>query len=273
MLPLKLLLLCNSLFVCLFANHEPKIGRISGVAKTRATDSFSAVPFYSRRFFEMSGIEFKPIVPKSVPTARSAKTSESGKRAVRSWIDIWWKSFRNINETKLVGIRSFRQCAEWSCKSHFVLSLVSVSLRCFLWNQVGRAPSVFRLVSFYSPAKPVRRSRASLDSWISRIPVDLRVVFEAGNFRHDGKLLTAGDEKGNIKLFDVETKTMLRQAQPHSSAVHAVDFFSTTQLLSGSDDKTICLYDIPTNMVINTYAGHTVRRSIMRIISRTTYAR
>lgn len=52
---------------------------------------------------------------------------------------------------------------------------------------------------------------------------------------------------------------MLRQAQPHSSAVHAVEFFSTTQLLSGSDDKTICLYDIPTNMVINTYAGHTVR--------------
>lgn len=38
-----------------------------------------------------------------------------------------------------------------------------------------------------------------------------------GNFRRDGKLLTAGDEKGNIKLFDVETKTMLRQAQPHSS--------------------------------------------------------
>lgn len=38
-----------------------------------------------------------------------------------------------------------------------------------------------------------------------------------GNFRGDGKLLTAGDEKGNIKVFDVETKTMLRQNQPHSS--------------------------------------------------------
>ena len=39
----------------------------------------------------------------------------------------------------------------------------------------------------------------------------------SGNFRRDGKLLTAGDEKGTVKLFDVETKTMLRQAQPHSS--------------------------------------------------------
>lgn len=89
----------------------------------------------------------------------------------------------------------------------------------------------------------------------------------SGNFRHDGKLLTAGDEKGNIKLFDVETKTMLRQAQPHSSAVHAVDFFSTTQLLSGSDDKTICLYDIPTNMVINTYAGHTDYVRALSVVS------
>lgn len=39
----------------------------------------------------------------------------------------------------------------------------------------------------------------------------------SGNFRPDGKLLVAGDEKGNVKLFDVETKTMLRQAQPHSA--------------------------------------------------------
>jgi hypothetical protein len=40
----------------------------------------------------------------------------------------------------------------------------------------------------------------------------------------DGKLLTAGDEKGNVKLFDVETKTMLRQTQPHSS--YFLSFFS-----------------------------------------------
>ncbi|KNB41538.1 u3 small nucleolar RNA-associated hypothetical protein [Blastocystis sp. subtype 4] len=74
---------------------------------------------------------------------------------------------------------------------------------------------------------------------------------------YSGILLTAGDEKGNIKVFDVETKTMLRQNQPHSSAVHCVDFHSATQLVSGSDDKTLCLYDIPTNMVVNTYQGHT----------------
>lgn len=42
-------------------------------------------------------------------------------------------------------------------------------------------------------------------------------------------------------------------------AVHCVDFHSATQLVSGSDDKTLCLYDIPTNMVVNTYQGHTVR--------------
>lgn len=37
-----------------------------------------------------------------------------------------------------------------------------------------------------------------------------------------------------------------------------MNFLSTTQLISGSDDKTVCLYDIPTNMVVNTYNGHTV---------------
>ena len=98
---------------------------------------------------------------------------------------------------------------------------------------------------------------------------NLWCLWFVGNFRRDGKLLTAGDEKGNVKLFDVENKTMLRQIQPHSasillvliysySAVHAVDFLSTTELVSGSDDKLICLYDIPTNMVVNTYKGHTV---------------
>ena len=100
------------------------------------------------------------------------------------------------------------------------------------------------------------------------IPVITPIPSYLGNFRRDGKLLTAGDEKGTVKLFDVETKTMLRQAQPHSSysftflltlsAVHAINFLSMTELVSGSDDKTICLYDIPTNMVVNTYKGHTV---------------
>ena len=90
----------------------------------------------------------------------------------------------------------------------------------------------------------------------------------SGTFRQDGKLLVAGDEKGNIKLFDVESKTLLRETRPHSALVawrwfhcsgtHAVNFLSMTQLVSASDDKTLCLYDIPTNTVVNTYRGHTV---------------
>ena len=90
----------------------------------------------------------------------------------------------------------------------------------------------------------------------------------SGTFRQDGKLLVAGDEKGNIKLFDVESKTLLRETRPHSafvawrcvhrSGTHAVNFLSMTQLVSTSDDKTLCLYDIPTNTVVNTYHGHTV---------------
>ena len=171
---------------------------------------------------------------------------------------MFWKSFRSINETKLVGLGRIAQCAERPCESHFFLAGGAPPFRGFLGDEVGGAPPAFRVVWSFSPARRGRRSRASRGSWTSRTRVGSGAACDAGNFRHDGKLLTAGDEKGNVKLFDVETKTMLRQAQPHSSAVHAVEFFSTTQLLSGSDDKTICLYDIPTNMVVNTYAGHSV---------------
>ena len=65
--------------------------------------------------------------------------------------------------------------------------------------------------------KHVKKSKAFHVSLILPIRVFIFFICQVGNFRRDGKLLTAGDEKGTVKLFDVETKTMLRQAQPHSS--------------------------------------------------------
>lgn len=165
----------------------------------------------------MQGIEYKKVGAKRVPTPRSASTPENA----------YWRGFRNINEVKLNGP-----------VNHIDFSPV--------------APYHFAVSSGTNVVLYSGETRQKIKSF-SRF---LDIAY-SGNFRHDGKLLTAGDEKGNIKVFDVETKTMLRQSQPHSAAVHCVDFQSSTQLLSGSDDKSICLYDIPTNTVVNTYHGHT----------------
>ena len=41
----------------------------------------------------------------------------------------------------------------------------------------------------------------------------------SGVYRQDGKLLLAGDKSGNLKIFDIKTKSMLRTIRGHKSAV------------------------------------------------------
>ena len=62
----------------------------------------------------------------------------------------------------------------------------------------------------------------------------------SGNFRKDGKLIVAGDKGGHLKVFDTQSKAMLRQIRAHTAAVRSV-IWSTDGLhmISGSDDKKV----------------------------------
>lgn len=78
-----------------------------------------------------------------------------------------------------------------------------------------------------------------------------------GSFRSDGKLLCAGSEEKNVKLFDVSSKSLLRLFKGHGAPVHKTFFlFNKPQIASFSDDKLVKIWDIPTEKQLICYSGH-----------------
>ncbi|KAM4808905.1 U3 small nucleolar RNA-associated protein 15 homolog [Rhinophrynus dorsalis] len=79
-----------------------------------------------------------------------------------------------------------------------------------------------------------------------------------GTYRGDGKLLAAGCEDSVVQLFDINGKAALRQFHGHNKAVHFVDFTSDKyRIVSGSDDYSSKLWDIPNGTELTTYKEHT----------------
>lgn len=77
-------------------------------------------------------------------------------------------------------------------------------------------------------------------------------------FRKDGQLLVAGDEDANVRLFDTNTKTILRVFKGHSAPVHRTFFTNDMrQICSFSDDKSSILWDIATEKSVNSFREHT----------------
>lgn len=78
-----------------------------------------------------------------------------------------------------------------------------------------------------------------------------------GSFRSDGKLLCAGGEEAVIRLFDINTKSLLRIFSGHKAAVHRT-FFTADNLhiASFSDDKTMIVWDIATEKQVISFNEH-----------------
>lgn len=69
----------------------------------------------------------------------------------------------------------------------------------------------------------------------------------SGRFRRDGKLIVAGDKAGFIKVFDVKTKSCLRNIKGHNSAVRATAWtLDNLFMVSGSDDYSVKRWDLGT---------------------------
>lgn len=57
-------------------------------------------------------------------------------------------------------------------------------------------------------------------------------------FRKDGQLVVAGDEEANVKLFDFNSRTILRAFKGHKAPVHRTFFTNDMhKIASFSDDK------------------------------------
>lgn len=70
----------------------------------------------------------------------------------------------------------------------------------------------------------------------------------SGRYRHDGRLVAAGGEEGVVRTFEAASGTAMRTLKGHSAPVHAVRWApGGMHLFSGSDDKTIRMFDVPTS--------------------------
>ncbi|XP_076312441.1 U3 small nucleolar RNA-associated protein 15 homolog [Tachypleus tridentatus] len=111
---------------------------------------------------------------------------------------------------------------------------------------------------------------SSMNAQINRTLSRFRQRAFGGKFRRDGRLLIAGDEEGDVRLFDIQTKSLLRIFKGHKGPVHRCFFGSSeTQIVSFSDDMSVCLWDIPSESRLQCIQEHKdyVRAGGMSLLS------
>jgi U3 small nucleolar RNA-associated protein 15 len=71
--------------------------------------------------------------------------------------------------------------------------------------------------------------------------------------------MVAGDESGKIQVFDVNSRAILKTWDEHKQPVWTTKFSPTepTTLMSASDDRTVRLWDLPSQQSTTTFIGHT----------------
>ncbi|KAH8671076.1 WD40-repeat-containing domain protein [Xylariales sp. PMI_506] len=83
-------------------------------------------------------------------------------------------------------------------------------------------------------------------------------IARSGDVRRDGKILVAGDDTGKVQVFDVNSRAILKTWTSHKQPVWKTQFspVDLTTLMSASDDKTVRLWDLPSNESTSTFVGH-----------------
>lgn len=83
-------------------------------------------------------------------------------------------------------------------------------------------------------------------------------VARSAHFRSDARLLVAGEDTGNVQVFDTNSRTILRTFHGHQLPVHVSKFsINPTQVLSASDDRTVRLWDMPEQKELCQFDLHT----------------
>jgi U3 small nucleolar RNA-associated protein 15 len=84
-------------------------------------------------------------------------------------------------------------------------------------------------------------------------------IAHSGEIRRDGRVIVAGDEAGKIQVFDLNSRAILKTWEEHKQPVWTTKFSPTelTTLMSASDDRTVRLWDLPSQESTTIFVGHT----------------
>lgn len=83
-------------------------------------------------------------------------------------------------------------------------------------------------------------------------------VVRGTDIRRDGRVIVASDDGGNIQVFDISSRAILKTWKEHKQPVWCAKFSpsETTTLMTASDDRTVRLWDLPSQDSTCTFAGH-----------------
>ncbi|MCJ1273921.1 hypothetical protein MMC21_001714 [Puttea exsequens] len=83
-------------------------------------------------------------------------------------------------------------------------------------------------------------------------------VAHCADIRRDGRVLVAGDDSGTIQVFDVNSRAILKTWKEHKQPVWTTKFSPAepTSLMSASDDRTVRLWDLPSQETTTIFVGH-----------------
>lgn len=83
-------------------------------------------------------------------------------------------------------------------------------------------------------------------------------VAHGAEIRRDGRVMVVGDESGAIQVFDIGSRSILKTWKEHKQPVWVSRFSSSdpTALMSASDDRTVRLWDLPSQDSVTTFLGH-----------------
>ncbi len=82
-------------------------------------------------------------------------------------------------------------------------------------------------------------------------------VIHCIDFRCDGKLFAVGNSAGNIQVFDVTNKKLMRNLKGHKGPVRKVIFSANKlNLFSVSDDRSFKVWDVPSESCLHTFEAH-----------------
>lgn len=83
-------------------------------------------------------------------------------------------------------------------------------------------------------------------------------IAHSAEIRRDGRIMVVGDDGGVIQVFDINSRAILKTWNEHKQPVWCTKFSPNepTTLMSASDDRSVRLWDLPSQQSTNTFFGH-----------------